>query len=152
MEKTKLLTFAVVALLLLNLGTLGYLILQFPHRGGPMPHGIDNKGPADFIIRELNFNELQKSEFMKLVEAHRKDTEVLQKADRENHKKLFDALESNDTIFINNALRTIGETQTNLSKITFFHFKAVRALCSPEQQNKFNSVIHEALSRMAPPR
>ncbi len=152
MEKSKLLTLAVVALLLLNLGTLGYLVLQHPHRGGPMPHEIDHKGPADFIIRELNFNESQKTEFMKLVEAHRNNTQVLQKTDIENHKKLFDALDSNDTIFINNALRTIGETQTDLSKITFFHFKDVRALCTPEQQNKFNSVIHEALSRMAPPR
>ena len=152
MEKTKLLTLAVVALLLLNFGTLGFLVLHLSHRGDSTPHERDHNGPADFIIRELNFNETQKTEFMKLVEAHRKNAEVLQKKDRENHENLFNALGNNDTVFINNTLRTLGDTQINLSKTTFLHFQEVRALCTPEQQSKFNSIIHEALRRMAPPR
>lgn len=150
MEKTKLLTFAVVALLLLNLGTLTFLVLHRPHPG-MWPHERGEKGPADYIIRELNFNENQKTQFMKLVDAHRKSINELQKTERENHEKLFDALESSDTVFVNTAIHAIGDTQSETAKITFMHFKDVRALCTPEQQTKFKSIINAALHMMSPP-
>ncbi len=150
MEKTKLLTIAVIALLLLNVGTLAFLVLHRPHGGIPA-HENHEKGPADFIIRELNFNENQRVRFMNLVDAHRKSMNDLQKRDSENYDKLLDALGNNDTVFVNTTLHVIGDTKAEGAKITFKHFEDVSAICTAEQKNKFKSVVHEALRMMAPP-
>lgn len=150
MEKTKLLTIAVIALLMLNLGTLAFLVLHRPH-GGMSPNENHEKGPADFIIRELEFNENQKVQFMKLVDAHRKSMNDLKKIDAGNYDKLIDALGINDTVFVNTTLHVIGNTKAEGAKITLKHFEDVSAICTAEQKNKFKSVIHEVLRMMAPP-
>ena len=150
MEKSKLLTFAVVGLLLLNFATLGFIFIQHPPRGFP-PQGMKDNAPADFIVHELNFNDTQKTEFMKLVAEHRKDMDNLREKDRENHKKLFDQLGISDTLSVNSVLQTIGNTQSDMAKITFTHFQKVNNLCTPEQRNKFNTVIQAALRMMAQP-
>ena len=74
MDKIKLLTFSVIALLLLNLGTLGFLFLTNPNENHP--HGDRNfKGrpePKEIIIEKLNFDSKQISEYEKLIQSYQK--------------------------------------------------------------------------------
>ena len=86
MEKTKLLTVAVIGLLVLNLGTLGFLVLSGPH--GHRPPRDGEPKPQQIISEKLHFDENQKQEYSKLIEGHKSQIRVLQDQFRNNKNKL----------------------------------------------------------------
>ena len=65
MEKTKLLTIAVVGLLLLNLCTLTFLFLQQPIGKPPRP-----PKPDVFIIEKLQLDAQQQAQYQTMVKTH----------------------------------------------------------------------------------
>src|SRR5205085_5079121 len=86
-EKPKLLTFIIIALLVLNFATLAFMWLHRPPHPremgpdmdrmheGPPGHERERDGrqdgkPADFIEHELNFNQQQQADFEKLKKEH----------------------------------------------------------------------------------
>ena len=71
MDKIKLLTATVIALLLLNIGTLGFLILTGPmqHHRGPMGKG---NGPQQLIIEKLHFDDNQVAQYEAIIMEHQK--------------------------------------------------------------------------------
>ena len=61
MNKTKLLSVAVIALLVLNFGILGFLFLSKKHE----PNG--RKMPREIVIEKLHFDENQIVEYEKII-------------------------------------------------------------------------------------
>jgi hypothetical protein len=66
-------------------------------------------------------------------------------------EKFFDELSSSSTSKADSLAGEIGKKQTELERLTYGHFRQVRALCDAGQQKKFDTVIQEALRMMAPP-
>lgn len=159
MDKTKLLTFAVIALLLLNLGTLSFLFLTNPN--GNHPHGDSNfKGraePKEIIIEKLNFDSKQKSEYEKLIQVHRKEISSIEDEIRKTKEELYLQLHENTT---NNTtkdslINALATYQKQIEITHFKHFQDIKKLCKKEQLDDFNALTEELsrlFSKSPPPR
>lgn len=149
MENKKLLTFAVIGLLLLNLGTLAFLWIGREHPHGP-PHPPEG-GAAQFLMHELDLTADQQKQFEQLKSEHHLRIIQIQDSLHMLHETFFDELSATQAPHADSIANAIGEKQSEIERLTFVHFRKVRAICTPEQQKKFDSVIREALRMMAPP-
>jgi protein CpxP len=140
-------------LVVLNITCLIFLTAK-PFRGkhnGPehrMPMG--QEGPARFIIQELGFTNEQAGEFEKLKLAHHDSILKLQESGRQLRNDLFEGLKTGNDDNAKAIAQQIANNQMQIEMATYRHFEAVKKLCTPEQQEKFNDIIQEVLKRMAP--
>ncbi|MCW5909172.1 MAG: periplasmic heavy metal sensor [Chitinophagales bacterium] len=151
MKRETLLTVAVVALLLLNAGTLGFLWLgKMPHHPPPHP-----RPPIDQIIIEgLELDRSQQEKFEELKHEHITAMRALDKEYDKAVEEYFYLLRS-DTTGVTARLASesrIGQIQTQRAQVTLEHFRKVKEMCTPEQQTKFDSIIPKLVQIMIPPR
>lgn len=151
MERTRLLTISVIGLLLLNIGSLGFLFLNGPKAGG-MLHG-GRPQPKEIIIDQLQFDTNQQQEYEKLIRWHRGKIDELDSAIRETKNELYSIL-GEDKIDENAKARLItrlNEYQKQVEETHFKHFEDIKKLCKPEQKEQFKALTEE-LSRIFAPR
>lgn len=144
MKKEKLLTIAIVALLILNLGTLGFLFMSH----GKPPMGRPGGKPVDAIIIEgLKLNENQIAQFEDLKHEHHSQMMRLQETDKNLHETYFALLKTSnpDLKQETNLRQQLANLDQEKDSITFDHFKKLRGICNPEQQQRFDSLIDEIL-------
>ena len=121
MRDTKFLRIIILCLILLNIGTLSYLLIgrteRSPRPGGP-PRVIE------YLSSELKFDEGQKITVMKLRDENREKIEEIQKGDRELHDSFFDLLnQSNpDSAVIDSMANLIASNRKQIELLTFQHF------------------------------
>ena len=152
MDKIKVLSFAVIALLLLNFGTLGFLLLGGPkHDGRPPRHNR----PKQVIIEKLNFDDSQQEAYQKLIDWHRSTIDSLDQQIRETKNKLYSQLTQNEVNAKTNdsLISILANDQKQIEETHFKHFQDIKHICKPEQLNSFNDLTEE-LSRIfgKPPR
>lgn len=136
---------ALVLLLILNFISLGLLWkMSSPQNGRPSRPSE----AADFLMRELKFNEVQRKYYQGLILQHRKQMRRLQSSRIALHNKFFAGIATGDTSQLNALRQLQGETEL----LTFQHFQAVRKLGTPEQQTRFDQIIQEVLRKMSPRR
>jgi periplasmic protein CpxP/Spy len=147
MRRERLLTIAVVFLLVLNIGIVGYLAFA---RLGPPPH------PELFkmVVRELNLNDQQQQQYFALRDDHRRAMNALDDEFAEGLKQYLLQLRpaAPDSVrmeFLENRLAAIEKEK---AKITFLHFKEVRALCNPGQQKDFDRIVPQLTRVLLPPK
>ncbi|GAA4415845.1 hypothetical protein GCM10023187_46710 [Nibrella viscosa] len=146
MERTKLLTFAVIGLLLLNLFTVGYLVL----RPGPPPHPDrppgppdEGPGPANLIIDRLRLNPEQTRHYRQLVDQHRRQTHRLNNDLIQTYGAYYQLLAAPqpDTLQAAALLRQLADQNRALAQLNYSHFAQIKALCRPDQQAAFDSLL-----------
>ncbi|MEO8148007.1 MAG: periplasmic heavy metal sensor [Bacteroidia bacterium] len=149
MESAKFLKTVVIILLLINIGTLAFMWFDKPHHGPPPPH--EGGDAMEFLSRELKFSDAQQKQFEELREQHHDAVEPLQKASRKLHDQYFNMLAdaNTDSLTIVQVADSMIAVQKQIELKTYYHFKSVRAICTPEQQKKFDDVIADALHQMA---
>ncbi|MFN8343901.1 MAG: Spy/CpxP family protein refolding chaperone [Spirosomataceae bacterium] len=134
----------ILGLLLLNLGLLGWI--WFAPQKRPREGGT----PASFLEKELHFTAKQKEQFRLLREDHHTKTEAVRDSVREMKKQFFEHLgEPMSEAAIEKVTSEIALKMARIDKITFQHFRQVRQICTPAQQQKFDSIIDEMLRRLA---
>jgi len=146
MDNSKFLKTAIILLLIINLGTLSYLWIQKDgHR--PPPPEIGN-----FLMHELNFINDQEKQFIQLRDEHRNMTGELKDRSRKLHDNFFNLLSENpaDSAKVNLMADSMISIQKQIELSTFYHFQKVRAICTPEQQKRFDNIISDAMAMMAP--
>lgn len=150
MKRETLLTIAVITLLLLNFGTLGFLLLgRAPHPAGTGPRPLDRK-----IVETLALDATQKQQFESLKRAHREQMRNSDQAYRAALENYF-ALLKNDMILPaqQDSLQAIlSQIQGERARVTFQHFKDLKALCNAEQQKHFEALLPDLLQVILPPR
>ena len=146
-SKNKWLLWAVVILIVANIAVLG-TIWYLHHNNEHRPNG-----PAEFLAKELNFNDQQKEQLHQMENEHHRQAEMIQREIKEARDSFFNLL-SNAADTINKKLLSgvIASKLQQLELMTFDHFAQVRNMCTPEQQKKFDQIIHHVLEMMAPPR
>jgi protein CpxP len=149
MNSKKIITLLILVLFAVNLITLG--CFWFGRKHGPSSGMPEHGGPAAFLIRELKLTEDQQQQFEKLKRAHHEHIEQVQDSLHELRELFFHELSVSDTRKADSLAKVIGEKQSSIERITFDHFKQVRAICTPEQQKRFDEVIQEALRMMGGP-
>ena len=146
MKKETLLTVAVIALLLLNLGMLGFLFFQRPPRpGAPDPLGRR-------IVETLQLDDAQQQQFEVLKTAHHAKMEDFNKAYRDGLGNYFALLKNErvDTAQRDSLQAMLVQIQNERLNITFQHFAELKALCTPEQQQRFQDLLPELMQVILP--
>jgi protein CpxP len=142
MERSKLLTIAVIGLLLLNVMTLGFLVFRRPPHP---PHG--KGGPAGIIIERLQLDEQQKSDFRKLADVHHEAFVKLTDNAKELRHRYYNLLREDviDTAKADSLRTQMSANQGEIDKLNLEHFQQIRALCTPKQKERFNGLAEEIL-------
>ncbi|MBC7643346.1 MAG: hypothetical protein H7174_13600 [Flavobacterium sp.] len=138
MDKTKLLTFAVISLLILNFGVLGFLVFSKKEHG---PRGI-RPMPKEIIIEKLGFDALQIAEYDKLIKIHRQSIRSTDDSIRETKNELYELLNSDSDVKIqkDSLISKIAFYQKQIEVTNFNHFLDIKKLCSKDQITKFHDL------------
>ena len=151
MENQRFLKILLIILLIVNIGTLSYLWLGKPgmnERGGPHRPDV-----FSFLCKELQFTEQQQKQYADLRNEHHQLMESIQRKATQFRERFFDLIHTSpiDSVQVRQLADSIASTQQKIELATFYHFQKVRAICTPEQQKRFDEVIQDALRMMAPP-
>ena len=149
--------FTIVILLLLTANIATLTILWMNHKGGGRG---DNKPPPpqgqvfEFITNELKLDSSQQAAYSKLREEHQAGQKAIQDSMRKAKDAFFALLQQpgTDEATVQAAAKKASDAQQQMEMLTFRHFQKVRAICNPEQQKKFDTIIQDVLRRMAPAR
>ena len=148
MKTNRILTIAVVLLLLVNVAM---LIFMFNGRGH---HDMKNRdgAPFDRMVKELNMTEQQQAEFKKLKDEHFTAIKPVFDSVKSLKKTFFDLLKEenlNDSM-VSNYSGLISQQQAIIDKLTINHFRKVRSLFSGDQQKKFEEFVQKMMQRRGP--
>lgn len=132
----------ILALLLLNLGLLGWIWFS--------PQGQNRKQPPpDLLVRELNLNPQQKKQYLLLRDDHHAKTKAIRDSVLMLKRVLFHQighpLSDQD---LEKAVNEIANKMAIVDTITFKHFRQVRQLCTPPQQQRFDEIIDDVLGHL----
>lgn len=153
MTKTKLLTLAIVILLLVNIATLGFMLVRKSPIHDGMRHG---EGPKQIIIDRLHFNELQQKQYDIIVEDHRTKSKALNNLSREMHNALYALLKekSVDKQIADSLITQIAEYQKAIDNLNLNHFQQIKSICKDDQITLFNTLVTDLtlLFSLPPPK
>ena len=144
----------VAILLLTNIATLSiYWIKKPDHDGGPgRDPGNREKKMGQFMIDQMKFDATQEASYWKLRDSMIAIQKPVMDSIRSSKKRFFDLLnqpDATDSMLIAHT-NQIADLQKRLDLVTFRHFQNVRAICRPDQLQKFDTVIKEIVNRMTP--
>lgn len=140
MEKTKLFSFVVFGLLLLNLGILSYLFLNQTHKK-PNRHN----SPRAIIVERLALNADQQKQYDKLIAIHRNEIDHNELQIKACKQELYSLLDTdNPSISKRDSLiNAVSEIQKRIELAHFNHFSEIKKLCTPEQLDDFSTLTTE---------
>lgn len=147
MKNTRILSIAVVLLLLTNIVLIAFMLTDKKREGGKRPP--DRTEPSALMVKELNMTEQQQKDYKQLKEEHFK-----------NVKPLFDSVKAAKSAFfalvkkadVTDSLvaalsNQVCAKQAELDKVTLAHFRQVRNIFTTEQQPKFDSLVQKMMQR-----
>jgi Spy/CpxP family protein refolding chaperone len=106
---------------------------------------------GNFLKNDIGFNEAQMQQYDSISTWHSKYMKTMFEANRNSKDKQFKELTAAD--FSDSVMNTIADqsagSQKALELQMFSHLKNIRALCTPEQQPKFDSLFVKILNKRA---
>ena len=151
MEKTKLLTIAIIGLLLINLATLGFLFLN--GKGHRLPHEGGKLEPKEVIINKLHFDASQQKDYAKLIKWHRREIKRLDITIRQTKNELYMQLNQTkvNAKTKDSLIALLNSYQKQVEETHFKHFEDIKKLCHQDQMENFKELTEE-LSRIFAPK
>lgn len=143
MSKLKLLSVAVIALLLINVAIVGFLLFRKPPH---LPEGrppTAQAGPRQIIIDRLNLNAEQVGAYDKLINAHQVLINQLEDSVRVLKNDLYQTLNDESFAGKDSLIIRLGEIQEQIELTNYNHFGALKKLCRPDQLDKFNKLTND---------
>ena len=109
--------------------------------------------PADYLVKELSLNDEQKNKLHELAAEHHQQAQKISQQIKNARDSFFSLMKQpNISDSIKKAASgKIANYLEQLELLTFDHFQQVRAICTPEQQKKFDDILQEVLRMVAPP-
>lgn len=141
----------IAVLLLTNIGVLAYFLwYKKPpdmHAGGPQR---DRNGMADVLQKEVGFDADQLGKYKELRDRQRDIIKPMFDSMRVAKDGLFKLISVSDVTdsTVSAAADVIAKRQSELDIKTFQHFRRVRALCRPDQEAKYDSLLLHMFRRM----
>jgi hypothetical protein len=146
-SSNKILTIAVVLLLLTNIALVAFMVL-----GKKKPEVKRNGGkgdPFEMMAKELNMTEQQKKEHLQYRDEYFKTVRPLFDSVRSAKVAFFALLKdtaANESV-LTIANKRMSDIQFTIDKLTFEHFRRVRALYSGDQQKKYDEMVQKMMQR-----
>ncbi len=147
---------AVIALIIINISTL--FVFWFSRHQPPSLEDSTQKKPlkggaVGYLVKELKLDSNQQLAYLQLREQFQEDIHGIRKQIKEAKEAYFDLLADSlvdDAKLESYSLKTT-QLEQQLDLKTFRHFQAIRHLCTPTQQQKFDSIIKTVVKQMGPP-
>ena len=142
----KILAIAVVFLLLVNIAMVIFIV-RGKKQDDPKRGKCGN--PIELMNKELDMTEQQKSEAKKLRDAHFAKIKPLFDSVRAAKSAFFSLIKDSNVSdsLLNVYDNRITETQATVDKLTFAHFRSIRALLNPDQQVKYDEFVQKMMQR-----
>lgn len=151
MSKIKLLSIAVIGLLAINFGILGFLFLRKPPmREGPGSLGPPEERPKHIIIERLHFDKEQVTRYEQLISEHRNKIRVLDEEIRATKNNLYSTLNDDSSLNRDSLETRLGEIQKEIETTHYNHFADIKKLCHPDQLKDFNRLTADLAKVFAP--
>lgn len=143
---TKILTVAVVLLLLTNIGLVAMMVWG---KKGPGEKRRGRGEPGEMMIRELGLNEEQKKKFLALRDEHFKAVRPLMDSIRQEKARMVELLgaESVSDSLYNAYSAGIRAKQERADRLLFDHFRSVRKMLSAGQQEKYDAFVRKMIQQ-----
>jgi protein CpxP len=134
MNKFKLLSICCIALLLINLALLTFVLST-----KPTPHNGDRN--RNIIIEKLQFTKLQIEQYDELIMQHRGQMQQATKELNLKRKDLYILLNyAKNTSKKDSIVADIAKEESNIERINYEHFLAIKVICTPSQLKSFNEL------------
>ena len=143
MSKTKLLSLAVIGLLVINLGILAFLLLG---RAGTPRHPSqmnERDEPKRIIIHKLQLDDAQVTEYEKMIAQHRASIRGIEGEIRDTKNEFYLTLAGKPGADKDSLQSRLGMLQQQIEATHYDHFVAIRTLCKPQQLPQFNELTSE---------
>jgi hypothetical protein len=147
-SKNNVLTWLVVLLLIANAISITLFWIGNKKQAPAPP-----EPPQEFLVKQLQLDASQLKALGILVQQHQEAANQLREKTRAAKEAFFALLQQpvvSDSLKLAAAKKVSNYTEA-LDLMTFEHFQKVRALCTPGQQTKFDSIIREVTSLIGPP-
>ena len=146
MKKNTIWTIIVIVLVCIN-----SIVLVLVWLNGK-PGSFDGKRtpPQEFLIKQLQMTQPQIEKFEILRRAHHQTVEDLNEKIKQLKDSLFKNL-SNIRVkqkTIDSLTNKIGENYALINKTTYNHFRDLRAILLPEQQEKLDAIMNQVLQML----
>ncbi len=143
MNKTRLLTLAVLALLAINIGLLAFLFFGKPPRP-PRAGALGRQdGPKQVIIDKLQFDEKQVARYKVLIEQHQASVKPLNEEIKETKSNLYATLADESIAKKDSLIDRLGGLQMQMENLHYEHFLEINKLCTPKQLADFKVLSGE---------
>lgn len=143
MSKIKLLTIAVIGLLTVNIGVVGFLLVRKP----PMPPqgslGVKREGPKKIIIERLHFDNNQIAAYEKVIIEHQQSVKALKDSISNTKNNLYQSLKTETFTSKDSLINLLSVLQKRIESVHYEHFTQIKKLCRPEQMGAFNALTGE---------
>lgn len=147
MTKNTLLTITVILLVMMNIAIVSFFILTKPNR-----HNLHGEGPKQQIIEDLHFDKQQIAAYELLIQEHRTAIVALEREMNSAKNTLYSSLSTNDTTNEYKLIADIANIQSQMERVHYAHFLAIKKLCHQNQLNDFNKLSQKLASYFAPKR
>ncbi len=159
MSKTKLLTIAVIGLLVINIAVVGFLFLKKPpHPRDGRPAGMEKgmakeqNGPKNIIIEKLHFDKEQAAQYETLIEQHQAIIKSLNDSIKDAKNDLYSSLTNETFTGKDSLIAKLGLLQRQVELTHYDHFSAIKKLCKPDQLENYAALTKEISRFFAPPK
>lgn len=144
MSKSKLLTFAVIALFLINVITLSFFIFKAPKGRSERKEMGPMRSPKSIVVDKLHFDEVQIAKYDELIKQHSESISEIDNKIITLKNSLYKSLSNSDNeVVIDSLFLQIASNQTAIEKIHFNHFLDIKKLCKTEQIDDYNALTYE---------
>jgi periplasmic protein CpxP/Spy len=143
MSKLKLLSIAVIGLLVMNLCIVGFLFLgkpPLPPEGGAP---FAKEAPKKKIIELLHLDKEQVSQYEELIQQHRESIKSLRDNLRETKSDLYQTLKEGNGANKDSLIYELGRLQEKIEAVHYNHFMEIKKLCKPDQLGYFSTLTDE---------
>lgn len=146
MNKIKVLTFSVIALVILNLGIMVFFMVIKPREF--------KNGSRLLIIEKLHFDDPQKKQFRVLIEQHVKKIKRYESTILSTKEVLYLQLSQSkiDLKAKDSLINVLGNMQKKVETARFEHFKAIESICNtPQQKEAFKNLTLDLAQKIGEP-
>ena len=151
MSKIKLLTVAVIGLLIINLGMVAFLFFRKPPPppGGNKPP-LEKQEPKYVIIDRLHFSKEQVAKYEALIQEHQSAIKKKRDEIKTAKDNLYRTLADENFAGKDSLIEQLAILQKQIEQVHYDHFAAIRKLCTPDQVSDFNKLTNDLARFFAP--
>lgn len=143
MSKIKLLTIAVITLLAINIGIVGFLLLRKPSMPPSGRRSLKQEGPKKMIIERLHFDKDQVAAYETIIAGHQISVKGLKDSISNTKKNLYQSLKMETFAGKDSLINLLSVLQKRIESVHYEHFTQIKQLCRPEQMEAFNTLTGE---------